>query len=61
MAQVLARVKYERGLPLLTIRELNEAYARLDERYNCYRSNWEWFTSVRHTPEDGVWHRVEQN
>ncbi|MDN5326269.1 MAG: hypothetical protein PWP41_965 [Moorella sp. (in: firmicutes)] len=30
--------------PELTPAELNAAYGRLEERYNCLRSNWEWFT-----------------
>lgn len=50
MARVLAEVNYQQVLPLLTAAELNEAYARLDERYNCLRSNWEWFCRADYVP-----------
>ncbi|AKX94514.1 hypothetical protein [Neomoorella thermoacetica] len=46
MSQVLARTEYGKVLPELTPAELNAAYARLEERYNCLRSNWEWFTKA---------------
>ncbi|GEA16141.1 MULTISPECIES: hypothetical protein [Neomoorella] len=61
MAQVLAKVEYKRVLPALTVNELNEAYARLDERYNCLRSNWEWFVGAAYSPYDKAQSRVEQN
>ncbi|BCV21963.1 hypothetical protein [Moorella sp. Hama-1] len=50
MAKVLAEVDYTGVLPVLTATELNEAYARLDERYNCLRSNWDWFRRADYTP-----------
>lgn len=62
MSQALAKVEYERMLPRLTPAELNAAYARLEERYNCLRSNWEWFVKASHTlisVSPAV--RVEQN
>ncbi|MGI9860186.1 hypothetical protein SDD30_02215 [Moorella naiadis] len=50
MAKVLAEVEYAGVLPALTAGELNEAYARLEERYNCLRSNWEWFCRADYVP-----------
>ncbi|WP_258359978.1 hypothetical protein [Moorella sulfitireducens (nom. illeg.)] len=61
MAYALAREEYKRVIPDLTVEELNEAYARLDDRYNCLRSNWEWFTGVDYLPHDKARNRVEQN
>ncbi|KYH32318.1 hypothetical protein [Neomoorella mulderi] len=61
MAQVLAQVEYTRGLPTLTANELNAAYARLDERYNCLRSNWDWFVGADYSPHEKALCRVDQN
>lgn len=48
---------------LLSPAELNEAYARLEERYNCLRSNWEWFVKADYAPDrmGSILSRVEQN
>ncbi|MGI9950989.1 hypothetical protein V3F56_01410 [Moorellaceae bacterium AZ2] len=56
----------EPGGSLLTpreLRELNEAYARLEERYNGLRSNWEWFVREDYRPDKNtsILRRVEQN
>jgi len=40
---------------------LNEAYARLDERYNCLRSNWDWFAKSNYTTVVDSEVRVDQN
>ncbi|QGP90796.1 hypothetical protein MGLY_01070 [Neomoorella glycerini] len=61
MAQVLAKVEYKQALPTLTVAELNEAYARLDERYNCLRSNWDWYMGADYSPHDKALCRVDQN
>ncbi|HBT47314.1 MAG TPA: hypothetical protein DEA73_05485 [Peptococcaceae bacterium] len=60
---VMAWESGEPGRAVLSPKELNEAYARLEERYNSLRSNWEWFVK-----EDGradrtaaVVRRVDQN
>jgi len=48
---------------LFNLRELNEAYGRLEEEYNMLRSNWEWFIG-ENSFKDPVYEilvRVEQN
>ncbi|MCG0277485.1 MAG: hypothetical protein L5656_02995 [Thermanaeromonas sp.] len=48
---------------LLKLTELNEAYGRLDEEYNLFRSNWEWFVSENSSknPVYNILEKVEQN
>ncbi|MGB9661778.1 MAG: hypothetical protein ACPL5F_07125 [Moorellaceae bacterium] len=47
----------------LTPEELNAAYARLEERYNCWKSNWEWFIKAEYVSDgvSSIQARVEQN
>ncbi|MBE3581467.1 MAG: hypothetical protein IMW96_07550 [Thermoanaerobacteraceae bacterium] len=57
---------WERGEPewdVLSPEELNEAYARLEERYNGLRSNWEWFVKEDNRVDRtaGVLRRVDEN
>ncbi|SMB98909.1 hypothetical protein SAMN00808754_2625 [Thermanaeromonas toyohensis ToBE] len=45
------------------LRELNEAYGRLEEKYNNLRSNWEWFIG-ENSLKDPIYQilaRIEQN
>lgn len=61
MARILAQVEYKQALPALSYAELNDAYARLEERYNCLRSNWEWFKGTVYNPCEAALKRVDQN
>ncbi|MDN5347412.1 MAG: hypothetical protein PWP65_976 [Clostridia bacterium] len=65
MARVLSwgEVDYSRELSNLSPPELDEVYASLEERYNCLRSNWDWFASSNccQDPIESVFLRTEQN
>lgn len=48
---------------LVNLRELNEAYGRLEEEYNTLRSNWEWFIGENSSkdPVYEILRKIEQN